>query len=192
MFEQSGNIFLWSFQQVEHMASIEEVWGKPFPKKHHNMLSKHNDTEEKRDPEREGRIAQTPVHRTTAALQRHKKTIDDLSKSLPVVENDDEAESNFNPERLGPVRENMTNWSSTKSKVTNPFYPSDSGSFSYAPPGHNDLVYDQKLDRIMRMIEQNRVGYETPSSQDMMLYIFTGVFFLFTLDTFVNLGKRMK
>jgi hypothetical protein len=44
----------------------------------------------------------------------------------------------------------------------------------------------------MRMIEQNKVGYETPSSQDMMLYIFTGVFFLFTLDTFVNLGKRMK
>jgi len=25
-----------------------------------------------------------------------------------------------------------------------------------------------------------------------MLYIFTGVFFLYTLDTFVNLGRRMK
>jgi len=44
----------------------------------------------------------------------------------------------------------------------------------------------------MRMVEQNKTGYESPSSQDMMLYIFTGVFFLFTLDSFVNLGKRMK
>jgi hypothetical protein len=26
----------------------------------------------------------------------------------------------------------------------------------------------------------------------MMLYIFTGVFFLFTLDTFVNLGRKMR
>jgi hypothetical protein len=25
-----------------------------------------------------------------------------------------------------------------------------------------------------------------------MLYIFTGVFFLFTLDTFVNLGRKMR
>jgi hypothetical protein len=88
----------------------------------------------------------------------------------------------------------MTNWSSTKSKITNPYYPSDTGTIAYAPPGFggSEVVYDQKLDRIMRMIEQNRVGYETPSSQDMMLYIFTGVFFLFTLDTFVNLGRRMK
>jgi hypothetical protein len=183
------------FPTSGHMASIEEVWGKPFPKKHHSMLSKQSEPEEKRDAEREGRVFPTPVHRTTAALQRHKKTIDDLSKSLPTVASDEEAESNFNPEKLGPTRENMTNWSSTKAKITNPFYPSDSGSVAYAPPGYGmggDLVYDQKLDRIMRMIEQNKTGYETPGSQDMMLYIFTGVFFLFTLDTFVNLGRRMK
>jgi len=194
LFEQSGNIFLWSFQQVDTMASIEEVWVKPFPKKHHNMLSKHNEPEEKRDAEREGRVFPTPVHRTTAALQRHKKTIDDLSKSLPVVSSDEEGETNFQPEKMGPTRENMTNWSSTKAKITNPFYPADSGSFAYAPPGFGggELLYDQKLDRIMRMIEQNKTGYETPSSQDMMLYIFTGVFFLFSLDTFVNLGRRMK
>lgn len=183
------------FPTSGNMASIEEVWGKPFPKKTYNMLSKQNDPEEKRDPEREGRVFPTPVHRTVAALQRHKKTIDDLSKSLPVVNSDEEADSNYNPEKVGPTRENMTNWSSTKTRITQPFYPTDPGSVAYAPPGFaggTDLVYDQKLDRIMRMIEQNRVGYETPSSQDMMLYIFTGVFFLFTLDTFVNLGRRMK
>lgn len=176
------------------MASIEEVWGKAFPKKSYNMLStKHNDPEEKRDPEREGRIFPTPQHRTAAALQRSRKTIDDLSKSLPIVNNDDEAEANYGPARIAPMRENMTNWSSTKAGYSNPYYPSDPGtSFAYAPPAFQEAAYDVKLDRIMRMIEQNRVGYETPSSQDMMLYIFTGVFFLFTLDSFVNLGRRMK
>lgn len=154
------------------------------------MLSKQNEPEEKRDAEREGRVFPTPIHRTQAAVQRHKKTIDDLSKSLPIVGSDEEGESNYGPARVPATRENFT---STKTGYSNPYYPSDSGtSFSYAPPSFQEAAYDIKLDRIMRMIEQNQVGYETPSSQDMMLYIFTGVFFLFTLDTFVNLGKRMK
>ena len=44
----------------------------------------------------------------------------------------------------------------------------------------------------MRMIQESQPGKETPAAQDMLLYIFTGIFFLFTFDTFVHLGKRMK
>lgn len=177
------------------MASIEEVWGAPFPKKHHTMASKYATKEEPRDAEKEGRVFPTPIHRTTAAIQKHKKTIDDLSKTLPIVENDEEGESNYNPARVSSSRstEHMTNFSSTKQGYSQPFYPYNAGvDFPYAPPSYQNSAHELKLDRIMRMIEQNRTGYETPSSQDMMLYIFTGVFFLFTLDTFVNLGKRMK
>jgi hypothetical protein len=176
------------------MASLEEVWGSSFPKKHHNIgSSKHHVKEEPRDAEREGRIFPTPVHRTAAALQRHKKTIDDLSTSLPIVGSDEEAEANYGPARIGNTQEHMTNFSSTKSGYTKPFYPSNGGTdFAYAPNSFQEAANDIKLNQIMRMIEQNKVGYESPSSQDMMLYIFTGMFFLFTLDTFVNLGKRMK
>jgi hypothetical protein len=174
------------------MASIEEVWGSSFPKKQYNMTSKHYQKEEPRDAEREGRVFPTPIHRTNAALQRHRKTIDDLSKSLPIVGSDEEAESNYGPAKIGHTEEHMTNYSSTKGPYSKPFSPSDSGtSFAYAPTSFQNAANDIKLDQIMRMIEQNRVGYETPSSQDMMLYVFTGVFFLFTLDTFVSLGKRM-
>jgi hypothetical protein len=49
-----------------------------------------------------------------------------------------------------------------------------------------------KLSRILRLIEQNRTGYERPVVQDIALYVFTGVFFLFTLDTFVELGRSMR
>jgi hypothetical protein len=51
---------------------------------------------------------------------------------------------------------------------------------------------DSKLDRILRLVEQNKTGYEPAATQDMLLYIATGVFFLFTFDTFVMLGKAMR
>jgi len=170
------------------MASLEEVWGSSFPKKYHNMASKHYKKEEPRDAEKEGRVFPTPIHRTNAAIQRHRKTIDDLSSSLPIVQNDEEGESNFAPAKV----ERTEHFTSTKAGYTKPFVDYDPGvNFAYAPPSFQGAAHDIKLDRIMRMIEQNKTGYETPSSQDMMLYIFTGVFFLFTLDTFVSLGKRM-
>lgn len=49
-----------------------------------------------------------------------------------------------------------------------------------------------KISRILRLVEQNKTGYEKPATQDILLYVFTGVFFLFTLDTFVMLGKSMR
>jgi hypothetical protein len=170
------------------MASIEEVWGSPFPIKHHTMASKYGKKEEPRDPEREGRIHPTPIHRTNAAIQKHKKTIDDLSKSLPLVNSDEEADSNYHPARVPETKEHMSNY-----KPAQRFFPADDGtSFAYAPPVFQESANEIKLNRILHMIEQNRTGYEQPSSQDMMLYIFTGVFFLFTLDTFVNIGKRIR
>ena len=173
------------------MASIEEVWGKSFPTRHYSMVSKPGmaQKEEPRDAEREGRVAPTPVHRSAAAVQRHRKTIDDLSKSLPIVQNDEEADSNYAPARISGLKEGFT---ATKAGYTKPFFPSDEGtSFAYAPPSFQGAAHDLKLDRILRMIEQNKTGYETPSSHDMALYVFTGVMTLFVLDTFVNLGRRM-
>ena len=144
--------------------------------------------EEPRDAEREGRVAPTPIHRSNAAIQRNRKTIDDLTKTLPIVQNDEEAESNYAPARIGATE----HFTATKAGFTKPFFPGDDGtSFAYAPPSFQGAAHDLKLDRIMRMIEQNKTGYETPSSHDMALYVFTGVMTLFVLDTFVNLGRRM-
>lgn len=175
------------------MASLEEVWGAPFPKKHYSMTSKPSmaQKEETRDAEKEGRVASTPIHRSNMAIQRNRKIIDDLSTSLPIVRDDDEADANFGPARVNGSS-TTEGFTATKSKYTKPFFPTDSGtSFAYAPPSFQGAAHDVKLDRILRMIEQNRTGYETPSSHDMALYVFTGVMTLFVLDTFVNLGRRM-
>ena len=174
------------------MASLEEGWGSPFPKKHYNMTSKHHKQEPPRDAEREGRVFPTPIHRTAAALQRHRKTIDDLSASLPIAQTDEEMESNYGPAKIGMI-EHMTNYSEIKKPYTRPAVPHDMGTdFAYAPPAFQQDALDVKLNKILRMIEQNKTGYEAPASHDMMLYVFTGVFFLFTFDTFVNLGKSMR
>jgi hypothetical protein len=55
-----------------------------------------------------------------------------------------------------------------------------------------DFDQTEKLSRILRLVEQNKTGYERPAIQDMVLYIATGIFFLFTFDTFVVLGKTMR
>ena len=170
------------------MASLEEVWGTAFPKKHYSMVSKASGKEEPRDAEREGRVAPTPIHRSNAAIQRNRKTIDDLSKSLPIVHSDEEADSNYAAARVGGTE----HFPSNKTTYSKPFMPSDQGtSFAYAPSSFQEAAHELKLDRILKMIEQNRTGYETPSSHDMALYVFTGVMTLFILDTFVNLGRRM-
>lgn len=165
-------------------ASLDEVWGSTFPKKH-PMTSKFHTPEPKRDAVREGRIAPTPQHRSASAITSHKKTIDDLSSSLPIAEREEDYSSNFAPARVPGTKEHFT----TEKKV----YPADVGAdFPYAPPSFQDDAREIKLNRILHLIEQQQMGIETPSSQDMMLYVFTGIFFLFTFDTFVNLGRRLK
>lgn len=152
------------------------------------MVGKNASADEPRDPEREGRVAPTPQHRSTTAIQRNRKTIDDLSKTLPIVQNDEEADTNYAPARIA----GSEHFTVTKSAYTKPFFPKDDGtSFAYAPPSFQESAHELKLDRIMRMIEQNKTGYETSSSHDMALYVFTGVMAIFVLDTFVTLGRRM-
>jgi hypothetical protein len=154
------------------MASIEEVWGTPFITK--PPLNRAG-PEQKRDPVKEGRVYKTPQDRSNAAIFNNRKVIDDLSRTLPIVQNDEDAKRNYRPEHTN-VREAFT---------TAPSYP-------YAPPSFQTEPHDDKLNRILHMIEQNRTGYQPASGQDMLLYIATGIFFLFAMDTFVSLGKRMR
>jgi hypothetical protein len=168
-------------------SSLEEVWGGTFPKKSHSMTHKTQHPEQKRDAEKEGRVFPTPQHRSASSIQTHKKTIDDLSASLPISNTDDE--TNWNPEKVV----NRERFTSTKSAYTQPFYQTNVGSdFPYAPSTFQLDAQNIKINKLLEMLESNNIGNETPATQDMLLYIATGVFFLFTFDTFVNLGRRLN
>lgn len=155
------------------MASIEEVWGTPFPSR--KPMNQKGAAEPPRDAQKEGRVYKTPAERSQAAVFTHRKTIDDLSRTLPIVMSDEDGAQNYRP---------------YKSHIREGFKTQD---YVYTPPSYQPTEpQDAKLNRILKMIEQNKTGYESGSTQDMLLYVFTGIFFLYTLDTFVSLGKAMR
>ena len=168
------------------MASIEEVWGAPFPKRQPLNVRSPLAPEPKRDAQKEGRVYNSPAERSSAAIQKHRKTIDDLSRTLPIAASEDDYERNFNPVQ-SRVREHMT--AAPAAPASSPPPPPE---YPYSPPSFKDNGQDLKLNRILHMIEQNRTGYETASAHDMLLYIFTGVFFIYTFDTFVALGQTLR
>jgi hypothetical protein len=166
------------------MASIEEVWGSSFSKRPQPLSSKSN-VPEKRDAQAEGRVYNSPQERSAASIQTHRKTIDDLSNSLPIVKSDDEknyppAMSTNHGASLAPMTSSM--------KTINPIH--EGFTPAYAPPGFQS---EARLRQLMQKLDQDKsYGSDTNATHDMMLYIFTGIFFLFTLDSFVNMGRRMR
>jgi len=161
------------------MASIEEVWGSGFAKRPHPLSSKSN-VPENRDAQKEGRVFASPQERSAASITAHRKDIDDLSKSLPIVKSDEEGSRNFPGTKFIP----MASASPPISHIQEAFTP------AYAPPGFQS---EHRLNQILQKMDRDKsYGEHTNATQDMMLYIFTGIFFLFTLDSFVNMGRRMR
>jgi hypothetical protein len=159
-------------------SSLDDVFpDKPWPKKTHGIAK----TEPKRDAHQEGRVFSTPKHRSEASIKSMKRGIDDLTSSLPIVKDDDEP--NFQPEKIAS-REHFG---------SKPFYRTDDGTnFAYAPTSFQQDAHEVRLQRLYELLERQHLGSETPATQDMLLYIFTGIFFIFTFDTFVNLGKNLR
>ena len=114
--------------------------------------------------------------RSEASIRKNQGVVDSLANSLPLDTNP--ATENFVVRQEAPVQRRMA--------VREKFTESQPAGFYENPE------QAEKLNRILRLIEQNRTGYERPAVQDIALYVFTGVFFLFTFDTFVELGKSMK
>ena len=161
------------------MASIEEVWGTGFARRPQPLSSKSN-IPEHRDAQKEGRVYASPQERSAASITAHRKDIDDLSKTLPIVKTDEEASRNFPGTKFTP----MASASPPITHIQEAFTP------AYAPPGFQS---EHRLNEILRKMEQDKsYGSEANVTQDMMLYIFTGIVYLFTLDSFVNMGRRMR
>jgi hypothetical protein len=109
------------------------------------------------------------------SVRKNQSLVDSLQGSLPLDSNPQT--ENFVVRQHAPVQKRMMAREHFTESQPAGFYESQEQA--------------DKLNRILRLIEQNRTGYERPAVQDIALYVFTGVFFLFTFDTFVELGKSM-
>lgn len=137
------------------------------------------------------KVYNTPTRRTEASLSTHADLVKDTLKSLPIGESSN-LEDNYAPARLSGSPH------SSKNQIE-PFSVNDykppaipgTADWSYAstpPQDGQSLHWNAKLDKMMNLL-QSRSGVETPSTHDLLLYIFTGVFALFVLDSFVSLGR---
>ncbi len=167
-------------------ASLEEAfggaWGSSKPKA---PLPKEQDVHSTQ------KTYNSPTRRTEAAIANHSKLIEDTLKTLPYGE---DSESNYAPARLSAPAHSSKNQIEPFSvfDYKPPAVPG-TGDWSYAstPSSMGQVLhFDQKLDKMMKMMEG--YGGETSSTHDLLLYIFTGVFALFVLDSFVSLGKLSR
>lgn len=154
-------------------SSLEDAYGTPFGQR---VPITHSVEAEPPKPQ--------TINKSADAKDKHKDLVASVTGSLPLDTNPTTESFNMKPEapklpqapldpRI-PVQRAMIRESFTMGGVS---------------AGGGD---DSKLDRILRLVEQNKTGYEPAATQDMLLYIATGVFFLFTFDTFVSLGKAMR
>ena len=148
-------------------SSLEDAFGTPFGQRVPVTVAKEQAEPPKKKEE-----------------NKNKDLIESVSKTLPLDTNPETESFNATPQNLKPKPDAPLDPRlpafTIRDRVREHFGMSGGGGD------------DSKLDRILRLIEQNRTGYAPAATQDMLLYIATGVFFLFTFDTFVSLGKSMR
>lgn len=149
-------------------GSLEEVHGAPFGTR---VPITHEQQKSKLDKP----IAQS---QDRVASERMQAAVAAVTPSLPLDKD--------------PATESFTVRQVERPAVVEKFIAGRERFTDPQPMSHADAAAEEKLTRILRLIEQNRTGYEKPAVQDMVLYVFTGVFFLFAFDTFVQLGKGMR
>lgn len=152
-------------------STLEDAYGSPFKQRVPITQSGYNP---KNEPVAKPEFSSLEK-RSEDSIRRNQSLVDSLQGSLPLDSNPQT--ENFVVRQQAPVQKRMM----------------AREHFTQSQPAGVYESQDQvdKLNRILRLIEQNRTGYERPAIQDIALYVFTGVFFLFTFDTFVELGKSI-
>lgn len=157
-------------------SNLEEAYGAPFQQRV-PVTHQRKDVKEQPVAPVFGGLAEKAAEST----KRNQGVVDSLMNALPLDTKKETENFTVSPQDYTPATRKPNALTFRESiGIPAPAYAS------------TDRDANEKLNRILRLIEQNRTGYETPVVQDMLLYVATGVFFLFTFDTFVMLGRAMN
>ena len=151
-------------------TSLEEAYGSPFGQRVPITHQRKDVKEQPLEKPAFGGMAK----RSEESMKKNQGIVDSLKNSLPLD--------------TAPETETFRIRDETPATITRREHFTGSQPVNMV----TDFNQSDKLSRILRLVEQNRTGYERPAVQDMVLYIATGIFFVFTLDTFVLLGKSMR
>lgn len=133
-------------------SSLEEVYGKPFGQR---VPVSHQRKDVKEEPIQKPEFSSL-ADRASKNVEKNKSVVESVMGSLPLD--------------TTPETENF--------RVEQPRREMAREKFTTSQPANIVTDFDQteKISRILRLIEQNKTGYERPATQDMLLYIATGVF----------------
>jgi hypothetical protein len=151
-------------------ASLEDAYGSAFGQR---TPITHQSASASAKADAPLQVSKSIDQRAAESIEKHKGLIDSVKKTIGY---DTDAETATYTPPPPPPRQQVRE------------------QFASSQPANivTDFNQTEKLSRILRLIEQNKTGYERPAIQDMVLYIATGIVFLFTFDTFVVLGKSMR
>ena len=168
-------------------SSLEEAYGSAFAQRLPVTHQRKDVKDDPIQPEFGG-----AMDRSEQAVKKNQGVLNAIAKSLPLDSNKETENftqrpvDTFRSPGAQTMRESFTAPRAVQMQTARENFTASPGSVF---TGDRETL--EKLNRVLRLIEQNRTGYETPMVQDMLLYIATGVFFLFTFDTFVMLGRAM-
>lgn len=152
-------------------TSLEDAYGGGFPQRVPVQVAR-KDVKDTSAP-----AFTSLAKKAEQSIQKNQSVVDSIRGSLNIDESEAPQQERFTMPQLPPQQQVQQ-----RMRVRETFTGSQPTLESES----------EKISRILRLIEQNKTGYERPATQDMVLYIFTGVFFLFTFDTFVMMGKSMR
>lgn len=112
--------------------------------------------------------------------------IDDYKPQLSVKKQEKDNDTDVNVEGFNQMDENTWNENYYQQYIT----PNHKQSVNYIPPGNQEIL--DKLDYLIHSFETNEDLKKESTTEDVVLYCFLGIFMIFTVDSFVKVGKYVR
>ena len=144
---------------------------------------KNNDLENKINSEKKKLDNSTLMSMQQGTLQESPTNVTDIHKNLK-EENEDEL-NNFYKTETEP--KNVPQYKTNDYMIMN----SNLNSFESKPISNNQALLD-KMNTILEMFEDQKEIKTNQKNEEIILYCFLGVFVIYIMDSFVNIGKYSR
>lgn len=142
---------------------------------------KNNDLENKIKSEKTKLDKNTLMTIQQGTLEQTPTTITDIHKNLK-EENDNEL-SNFYKTEINPTQTQMPQQYKTNDYMI---------MQSYEKPKKNNQDLLDKMNQILEMLDDQKEIKTGQKNEEIVLYSFLGIFFIYIMDSFVNIGRYSR
>ena len=130
-----------------------------------------------------------PVQKTMHNANIQQQVLNSNTKYNEVLDNDDVVDrSNLEMSKDNDIYKQFIN--NYNNSIAKDLYNSNnSNSLNYSS-SNNDLI--KRLDKILYLLEEDKNDQNHLITEELILYVFLGVFIIYVLDSFVKAGKYVR